>query len=192
MDHKVQQTLTKYLGDMYSLESHGLKAISSQVDELKGMNHPDALQLAEDFKRTLERHVNEIEARTKALGGSPTGPVKQAVSAVAGFAAGLYNDVRTEQASKSIRDDYAFLSLDAIAYLMLHTTAMSLGDQETASLAARGYQDCARMVMAIDRVMPGLVLRELRQDGFNAQDVAGACERLIHDSWQSGSSFRAA
>jgi hypothetical protein len=76
---------------------------------------------------------------------------------VAGVVAGLYNQVRSEAASKSIRDDYTFLSHCAVAYLMPHTIS-SLGDGETAQLAERGYRGCARIIMEIDRLLPSLVL----------------------------------
>jgi ferritin-like metal-binding protein YciE len=186
VNEKSRETITKYLGDMHALESHGLEAISRQVTNLEGSDHKDALTTVQGFKRTLDSHVQALESRLKALGDSPTSPVKDAASAVAGVAAGLYNKVRNEEASKSIRDDYTFLSHSAVAYLMMHTTAMSLGDQETARLAERGYRDAARMVMEIDHILPKLVIDELRQDGLQVKDVAEECRKLIHDSWTRG------
>lgn len=183
MDERARETITKYLGDMHALESHGLQAISRQVDNLAGTGHTEAHRMVQGFKTTLESHIAAIEARLKAMGGSPTSPVKDAASVVAGVAAGLYNKVRNEEASKSIRDDYTFISHSAIAYLMLHTTSMGLGDQQTAMLADRGYRDCARMVMEIDRVMPNLVIQELQQDGLRVADVSEQCRKLIHDAW---------
>ena len=67
---------------------------------------------------------------------------------------------------------------------MLHTTAASLGDRDTAMLAERGYRDAARMVMEIDRLMPGLVLEELRQDRLQVADVSEACRTMVHDAWR--------
>jgi ferritin-like metal-binding protein YciE len=184
MDERARETITKYLGDMHALESHGLRAISRQAEQLKESGHPEALGAVREFKRTLEGHIAALEQRLKALGGSPTSPVKDAVSAAAGVAAGLYNAVRNEEASKSVRDDYTFVSHTAIAYLMLHTAAAGLGDRDTAVLAERGYRDAARMVMEIDRLMPGLVLEELRQDRLQVADVSEACRTMVHDAWR--------
>jgi ferritin-like metal-binding protein YciE len=184
LDDRARETITKYLGDMHALESHGLQAISRQAEQLKDADHPEALSAVRDFKRTLEGHISALERRLEALGGSPTGPVKDAVSAATGVAAGLYNAVRNEEASKSVRDDYTFLSQTAIAYLMLHTTASGLGDDETKMLAERGYRDAARMVMQVDRLMPSLVLEELRQDGLRVDDVAEDCRAMVHDAWR--------
>jgi hypothetical protein len=118
-----------------------------------------------------------------ALGTSPTTGVQDAAAAVAGVVAGIYNRVRTEAVSKSLRDDYTFLSHCSISWLMLMTTARSLGDHDTEELAEQGYRDCARLVMRIDRLMPSLVVEELHQDGFAAQDVADWAHRVISGAW---------
>lgn len=185
MDKRAQETITKYLGDMHALESHGLQAITRQSEQLKDAQHPDALTLVMDIRRTLETHVSALEARMTAMGGSPTSPVKEAASALAGVVAGLYNAVRTEEASKSVRDDYTFLSHSAIAYLMLATSAKALGDHDTEELAETGYRDMARLVMAIDHVIPRLVIAELQQDGLPAQNVADWAHQFITKAWET-------
>jgi len=187
MPEKTRETITKYLGDLHALESHGLQAISRQVEEMEGSDHTEAHRAVQNFKNTIESHIAAIEARMQTLGGSPTSPVKEAAAVVAGVAAGLYNKTRTEKASKSVRDDYTFISNTAVAYLMMHTTAMGLGDDQTARLAERGYRDAARMAMEIDRIIPGLVLEELRQDGAHPRSVEEECHRMIHEAWTQDS-----
>lgn len=187
MDDKARETITKYLGDMHALTSHGRESINRQVNNLEGTEHHDAHAMVREFRTTLDRHISALEQRMHAMGGSPTSPVKDAASAVAGVAAGLYNKVRNEEASKSVRDDYTFLSHCAIGYLMLHTTAMSMGDTETAQLAERHYRDAAHMVMWIDRVIPQLVIEELRQDGMSVRDVSDDCRRMVHEAWNRDS-----
>jgi ferritin-like metal-binding protein YciE len=183
MDQKVHDLISKYLGDLYALESHGLEALTGQVNDLKKENQPNALRACQNFQLTIQAHVNDLEARLKVIGASPASGVKSAVTAAAGTIAGVYNAVRSEPTSKAIRDDYAFLSLDAISHLMLHTTALSLGDVETANLADRGYRDCARMIMEIDKIMPELVLEELGEDKLAPKAIAEECHHLISDSW---------
>jgi len=183
VDEKAKVVITKYLGDMHALESHGLQAVQRQVNQLKDSGHPDAQAGVVQFKQTLEAHVSALEGRLNALGGSGTHPIKEAVAAAAGVVAGIYNAVRSEEASKSIRDDYTFFSHSSIAYLMLHTTARSLGDEGTAMLAERGYRDMARLVMLIDKVMPQLVIAELTGDSLPAKDVSSDSARLITEAW---------
>jgi ferritin-like metal-binding protein YciE len=183
MDKKAQETITKYLGDMHALVSHGLQPVTRQADLLKNDDHPEAYQAAMRFKNRLELQLSAIDTRLKALGHSPTAPMKDAAATVAGVAAGIYNAVRTEEASKSIRDDYVFFSNCNIAYLMLHTTALGLGDHETAMLAERGYHESALSAMEIDKIMPILVVQELQQDGLPMRDVSAQCEKLVREAW---------
>lgn len=177
-------TLKTYVGDMHALVGHGLQAIDRQVDNLKGENHDEALRAVREFRETLQTHVKALDDRMNVLGGSGSKPVKDAISAVAGVAAGIINAMRPEEASKSLRDDYTFFSHCAIGYLMLHTTAHALGDTETAGLAERGYRDCARMVMTIDRIMPALVIQELRQDDLPVTDVSDPVRSMVRDAWR--------
>lgn len=177
------ETLTTYIGDMHALESHILQAIDKQVALLD--DHADAQEKVRVYRDTLAAHLTALQSRLDALGGSPTHPVKEGVAAVLGVAAGLIDKVRTEQASKDLRDDYTAINHAIISYEMLHTTAIALGDQETASLAKRHLRDNASFVMEINTFMPKLVLDELRQDGLPvADDALQTAERTVREVWQ--------
>jgi hypothetical protein len=133
-----------------------------------------------------------LTQRMQALGGGASAPVQDAASAVAGVVAGVYNQVRSEAVAKSVRDDYTFISHCTISWLMLLTTSRSLGDHETEELAERGYRDCARMAMEIDRLMPSLVFKELQQDQLPAQDVSTWAHGIISNAWNRQSASAAA
>ena len=184
MDKNDRDVIAKYLHDMHSLVGHGHQAIRRQRDQLKDAGHPDAHGAVSRWEAAMDQHVAMLQKRLEGMGESVSSPMQDAASTVAGVAAGIYNAVRSEEASKSIRDDYTFFSHCAIAYLMLHTTTMSLGDDETARIAERGYKDMARFCMEVDRIMPGLVLAELRQDGHTPKDVADHCHRLVSEAWR--------
>lgn len=177
-------TLQTYVGDVQALIGHGLQAIEHQLTNLQGKGHEEALQTLRDFRDVLKRHHLALEARIKDLGGSGRTGAKEAVARVAGVAAGIINKVRPEEASKSVRDDYTFLSHCAVAYLMLFTTAASLDDKETVELAERGYRDCARLIMVVDRIMPSLVVEELRQDGLPVIDASERVRSMVSDAWR--------
>jgi hypothetical protein len=117
------------------------------------------------------------------LGTSPTTGIQDAAAGIAGIVAGFYNQIRTEAVSKSVRDDYTFLSLCSASWLMLMTTARSLGDHDTEELAEAGYRDTAQLAMQIDQLLPTLVVEELEQDGFHAQDVSAWAKHIISDAW---------
>jgi hypothetical protein len=170
---------------MHALVTHGLAAVGRQLENLKdkSLRHPEAYSALEEIQRTLQAQATMLDARVTGLGGSTAQPVKDAVSAVAGYAAGLINAVREEEASKSIRDDYTFLAHTSIGYLMLHTTAAALSDLETAALADACYRDAARLAMHIDRIMPALVLQELREDGLATVDAAQETRTMVRKAW---------
>ena len=183
MDEKARKYVTKYVEDLHSLVAHGLQPISRQVAESTSRHHPEATPLILDMQQTLRSHEQLLSARLEALGTSPTTAVQDAAATLAGVVAGIYNQVRTEAVAKSVRDDYTFLSHCSVSWLMLLTTARSLGDHETEELAERGYRDTARLVMQVDHVMPQLVLAELRQDGFPAQDVTDWARHIVSGAW---------
>lgn len=174
MGDKKQETITKYLGDMKSVVSHVFTAMERQKDEFK--DQADVSQTIARVALSLKRQDEEIGGRLTALGGSPTHPVKEAVSDAFGVAAGLYNKVRTEGASKALRDDHVALNLVFVSYTMLHTTAVAMGDTQTAELAKRSFIECSKFVTELDQLIPAVVLRELEDGEFGPLDI-GAPEQ---------------
>ena len=186
MPNDTRAYVAKYVEDLHALVTHGLRPISRQVDEAHARDHTEAAALIADLQRTLTQHERLLSDHLRSLGSSPSTPttgVQDAAAAIAGMVAGLYNQMRSEAVSKSVRDDYTFMSHCAVSWLMLMSTARSLGEHETEELAEQGYRDCSRLVMEIDRVMPGLVVQELQQDGFSAQPVADWAHHIVSDAW---------
>jgi hypothetical protein len=183
--NKTNDTLTTYVSDVHALVSHGIEAIHRQVEQLKNVSHRDASAAVIRFEGILRKQESELQDRIRALGGSTSQPLKDVVATVTGVAAGLINAVRASETVKSIRDDYTFISQLGIAWLMLHTTASSLGDVETTRLAERGYADTAKMIMLIDRIMPKIVIEELREDeALRPDDTQEQTHSMVRQSWQ--------
>ncbi|MFN0073382.1 MAG: hypothetical protein ACKVVP_18020 [Chloroflexota bacterium] len=178
-----KELLQKYVADLHSLLEHGRKAISRQADQLKGGSQTEAHMAVVEFKQTLERQEIAVEKRLKSLGGSASSPIQDGAGAIAGAVTGVYNAMRSEEASKSIRDDYTFFSHVAIASLMLYTSAKALRDEETAQLAQAIYKESAICVERIDVIMPKIVLDDLRDDGFTVLNVTDDSHRIIRDAW---------
>ena len=136
--------LQKYVSDMLSLESHIHQAIDKQVKENR--DDPEVSTKFSAFAETIKLHRDSLETRLKELGGAANSPIKEGVAAIAGVAAGVIDKLRSEEVSKDFRDDYTALGLSLISYEMLHTTALSLGDKQTADLAARNVKDNAQFM----------------------------------------------
>jgi ferritin-like metal-binding protein YciE len=181
---KRNEVLTTYTSDVYALVSHGVQAIQRQVEQLKNVSHQDARVAVVAFERILKSQQSALEDRVKSLGGSASKPVKDAVSAVAGVAAGLIDAVRSAETAKSIRDDHTYFNHLGIAWLMLYTTATSLADAETAGLAQRGYEETTKMIMHVDKIMPKIVVEELREDRELApMDAQEATRAMVQHAW---------
>jgi hypothetical protein len=184
VDTQVRATIGSHLDHLRTLERQSIDTLSCQIDAFRKQNQPDTLVLLEDFRQTLENHLRALDHRSSAFRAAAPSQAAPTAGGAVGIATCLTSPNQTDAASAVLRNDYALLSLDAITYLTLHTTALSLGDNETAALAERGYRDCARMVVAIDRLIPDVVIAELRQEGLTPRDVAAECRRLVASSWQ--------
>lgn len=156
--------LTQYVSDMVALDKHILEAIERQLEDQRLGSFPEARQVVSRIKQMLDSQLSGLKGELKSLGGEESGPVKEAVSAVAGVAAGLYDKVRHDPVSKMLRDDYTALSLAAISYTMLHTTALALKHQSIAELGLRGLRDVTPLIVDISQVIPGLVIKDLEDE----------------------------
>ncbi|HUQ42671.1 MAG TPA: hypothetical protein VM052_09230 [Candidatus Limnocylindrales bacterium] len=168
MGDKKQETITKYLGDMKSVVSHVFTAMERQKDDFK--DQPDVSQTIARIALGLKRQDEMLGQRLTALGGSPTHPVKEVVSDALGVMAGLYNKVRTEGASKGLRDDHVALNLVYISYTTLHTTAVAFGDIATAAIAKQSMIESAKFVTDVDAIISPTVFRELQDGDFGSLD----------------------
>lgn len=184
MADKRTQTITKYLGDMKAVVAHVQQAFARQIDEFK--DQPQVVRHVSRLEQELSAQLRALESRLKELGGSPTGPVKEAVTSAAGVIAGLYDKVRTEGGAKALRDDLVALSLCYVSYSMLHTTCVAFGDPTTAEIAARGMRESARGMMTLDGIIPEQVIVELRDSGVPLDETAAAnTDAISSEAWNT-------
>ena len=176
------EAINSYIGDMLALEDHIEKALKGQLTDLK--DYPDVVTELRQIHRQVEHHISDLRAlseRRNAAGVAQT--VNRAGSAVAGAAAGLIDLVRSEGLPKNLRDDYTAFNLANVGYLMLHTTALALGDQEVADLGRQHFRDYADAILRFDTLVPASVVRYLQQEGLPATDVVSQVNRTVKDAW---------
>lgn len=165
--------LQQYVGDMIALDQHILDAIERQLEDERIGNYPGAREVVSSIKRTLTSQVDSLEGQLKQLGGAAGHPVKEAVSSVAGVAAGLYDKVRRDPVSKMLRDDYTALSLASISYTMLHTTGLALKHDGIANLGLRYLKDLTPLVVEISKVIPTIVVKDLAEEEVSIDTGVG-------------------
>lgn len=190
MDEKRRETITKYLGDMKAAVHHCEEAMERQAKEFE--DRPEVSALITRIHRQLNAQKGAIDQRLEGLGGSPTGPVKEGVAAIAGVIAGLYNKVRTEGAAKGLRDDHVALNWLYVSYMTLVTTTVALGDRTTAQLAERGMRECAIGAMEVQRLLPSVVVSELQDGDLGALDPAAIEEarNATNEAWEGSADRR--
>ena len=187
MNENAQAAIHSYVTDMLALEHHFESALQGQIT-----GTPDTSAFRPDIERLYEMRHAHIEALTaladrREIGGQGiTGAVKKAAASVLGIGAAAVDFVRTEELPKNLRDDYAVLSLSCVGYMMLRTTALALDDAEVASLAERHYVDDAKMVMALQHIIPEAVVAFLSEDGLAPRtDVLPEIHRSVRAAWTS-------
>ena len=181
------EAINSYITDMLSLEEHIQKAVRGQLEDLE--DYPEVTRDLRQVLRKNEQHVSDLKQlsdRRKAQG--PSDAVKRAGSALLGLGAAAVDLVRNEGLPKNLRDDYTAFSLATIGYLMLYTTALALEEQEVTDLARQHFADYAKTVVLLHNVVPGAVLRFLREDGLPVRDdVLPQISRTIEEIWHSQS-----
>lgn len=183
LDDKSKKTLSDYLSDMASLESHIEEALDRQLKQVK--DDEIALAAVRDFHGLVKQQRDAVKALKEEYGGTAGSPIKEAGSALLGKAAGIIDLVRTEGNSKALRDDYTAFNLAAISYSMLHTTAVALGDRRVADLAESHLRGYAQAVQRINHLMPDVVTAELAKDDHKILAAAADQTRNVVDkSWK--------
>src|SRR5215210_4763893 len=180
-----QDSLQQYVSDMLAVERHLLPALENQSKDDRFAQYPEAQRLVNRIESTVRSHIKGLEQHLESLGGDPASPIKSAVTAVLGVAASVIENVRTDPVSKNLRDDYTALNLAAIGYTMLHTTGQALMDQQTADLAASFLMDYTPLITEISKVIPEVVVSELR-DETEVLDPAAA-EQAVERTQQAWS-----
>ncbi len=180
----METAITTQLADVHALVNYGLKAISEQIAHLQESNYPEVIHELRQIRTRLENHEVVLLNRQRILGRGAGAPIKDAFSALAGVAAGIIAGMRSDEALRCVRDDSTFINHLAVSYLILDTTAAAVSDTETQSIAESGYRDTARTLIEIDRLLPSLVLEELRRDGVKVlADVSAQVRRSVKDAW---------
>ena len=186
MSRNANEAINSYLTDMLALEQHIHKAINGQIEDLDE-DYPEVVTHLRTVEAQIEGHIDNLKALSerRVEGGQGLADVvKRAGSSILGAGAAAIDFVRNEKLPKNLRDDYTAASLAAIGYVMLHTTALSLGDQEVADLAHRHLRNHARNVMKLHNVIPGAVIAFLQRDGLSPRpDVLGEVSRNIESVW---------
>jgi ferritin-like metal-binding protein YciE len=186
------EAINSYITDMLALEDHIEKAVKGQLTDLK--EYPEVVVALRDIHTKVEHHISDLRMLSdRRNAGGVVESVKRAGSALAGVAAGVIDLIRTEGLPKNLRDDYTAFGLANIGYVMLHTTALALEDQEVADLAHQHFRDYTDAVMRLNNLIPAAVVRFLEQQGLPVRaDIASEVNENVAQAWKQTSDSPAA
>jgi len=179
--------LSDWLGDIVALESHVEEAMDAQLKLEGDTDLTTAIQRLHDTVRDSKQRAVDFQKR---YGSEPGNPVIKAGSNLLGKAAGVIDRMRHDSVSKALRDDYTAYNHLAIAYTMLHTTAMALDDQAAMSFAEQGLRTYAGLVQEINHLIPAAVIHDLVSGDHApvvAPDVIERCRATIDQVWRQTS-----
>lgn len=182
----IQETIHSYVTDMLALEKHIQTAVAGQIEDLD--EHADVKGALIRIHAMCETHAHALEAisarREQNLGGVSK-VIKKAASSLLGLGAAAIDFVRTEKLPKDLRDDYTAISLAYIGYLMLHTTALSLGDTEVADTARVHLGAHADAMMALQRIIPAATIAYLASENLAPDaSILAKVDETISQSWK--------
>lgn len=181
-----KERIDSYVTDMLALEKHIQTAVAGQIADLD--EHSEFKGPLIRIHSMCDSHARALEAltvrREQNVGGLSK-VMKMAVSSVLGLGAAAVDFVRTEKLPKDLRDDYTAISLAYIGYLMLHTTALALGDAEVAGTAKVHLGAHADAMMALQQVIPAATLAFLASEGLEPNtSVLATIRESISQSWK--------
>ena len=178
-----QETITKYLSDMYALEDHMIQPLKSQAKDADFAPYPKAQALVQRILASSEASLMQLENVAKAMGGETRSSFKSAVSAVAGAAAAAINEGRTHAITKKLRDDYTALSLLSIGYELLHTTGNALGAVEVAAMAQTRLHHVAGFIMELSQEIIPVAVQELGTTNQVDTSTVATSQKNVKAAW---------
>lgn len=192
MSRTRDEALDSYITDMLALEDHIEKALQGQITDFRD-EHPQVVPHLETLHAKARSHIAALKALAESRGGNAgksgiAEAVKRAGATVAGLGAAVIDMLRSEKLPKDLRDDYAAVSLAAIGYVMLLTTARALDDPRVADVAEQHLRNYAGSIMTLTQIIPGAVVTFLQQEELPARgDVVPDVVRTVIEAWQSES-----
>lgn len=182
---QIHKEVSDWLGDIVALESHVEEAMDAQLKLEGDTELTGAIQRYHDAVRDSKHRA---EAFQKEYGSTAGNPVIKAGSELLGKAAGLIDKMRDDSLSKALRDDYTAFNHVAIAYTMLHTTAMAFNDHAAMNFAEQGLKTYAGLVQDLNHTIPAAVVSDLKA-GDHAPvidpGVVDSCRATIDRIWKA-------
>lgn len=183
---RAQANLRMYVNDMLAVERDLIDAVAGQMEDAHVKAEPDIQALITEIFADAVAREERLRELTTTLGGEVGAVFKEAFAAAAGTLAGIYGSFRKHPISRMLRDDHVALNLTAVAYGMLHTTALAYNQTEVAGTALLHLQTLPGQIIRLGHLIPDAVVKELAAEYPHTQlDVIDVARQNIHNAWMN-------
>lgn len=159
------KTLHSEIARLQALDEQIHQLIRRQLESAALEAHPEARRWLRQVEPKLYAFASALGKCLERLEASPSS-IRQALGTVIGTAAAWIEAMRSqEEVSRTLRDDYAVLSLALVQTAMLEIVASALADLQTASLAREQVGELREALDQLEKVLPSVLGRELREAG---------------------------
>jgi hypothetical protein len=172
-----EETVKHYLGDMIAVERYITEAAAQQLERGRYAGQPEAALLVQRVKDVTGQHLEALAVHVERLGGGePSRAIKESVTGAIGSVVDLFQQLRSEQVSKMLRDHYTALSLTKISYVTLHTTALALDQRSVADQALKNMGDIIPLLQELETDIVKVTAYDIRNS------VAEADISIVEDA----------
>lgn len=180
----IKEETKEHLSDMVALDEHVLEAVKRQLESEMVQADPDAQLLLLETSDILQRHVAQLTAMVELQDAETRGGLKSLLTSILGNVAGLYNQVRSEAASRAVRDTYTAINLVSAGLLAMKTFGLMVGKEQISGLAYQQMREILPLLMKFNHRLAYIVAREtaetlkLPYDPAIPQRVENATQRI--------------
>ena len=164
----IHEQLIKHLDEAHAMEHDMLRMLDGMISTTRD---PEVLRELEHHRIETQEHVEQMRARLRAHGATPSA-VRQLTGIVGALAKLPLDMVRSERAGRNARDGYAAEHLEIAAYELLVRVAKHAGDDETVEACERVLEQERHMAEAIASAWDRFVDLSLREEGVVVGDQA--------------------
>lgn len=161
---RLRKILENSLLAQVSLEERLYKEVERQLSHSSINQYGDVKEMLHGVKEVLERHYARLNlALDQVTAGLSDLEMPKERDSIEGNnnSSGRNRQIRQEQISQMLHEDYAALNLAAMGNSLLHTTALAAESKEIADIALEHLANLNHYVHKMSELMPRVVAQEL-------------------------------
>ncbi len=184
MESKERNKIPQYISDLRVTTEHALKAIRKQKETSDVQSGSPGFELRQKMEEVLMKQVEDLEKAEKMYDEVPS-KLKEKVSDATGFVAGLIGNVRTDPASKQMRDNYTALGMISAGTTMLKTVALADDNKELQEIAGKHLRELAKLTVSVSKMIPVATAKEIIDDEQEAKRIGNLAIEKTQKAWST-------